>query len=104
MDNDKLLGCFGLVILAIALEIAGGLLNGWALSILWGWFFVPLGLSPIRILHAIGVGVTVSLLTSRAPRCNDERTSNQKFSESAAHMFVTPLVALAMGWIVLQFM
>ncbi len=38
------------------------LLNGWALSVMWGWFLVPLGLPPIGMAMAIGIGSIIGLL------------------------------------------
>jgi hypothetical protein len=102
--GSRVAGCLGTLILGVGAEVAGALLNGWVLSVLWGWFLVPLGIPPILILHAIGVGVTISLLTSHGPKGKDERTSTEKMREAIAFMFMTPLVALAMGWIVHSFM
>jgi hypothetical protein len=33
--------------------------SGFALTILWGWFFVPLSVPPIGIAHSIGLAVIV---------------------------------------------
>jgi hypothetical protein len=104
MDNDKILGCLGAITLGIAAQVLGALLNGWVLSILWGWFFVPLGIQPIRVIHAIGIGTTVSLLTSSAPRGKDEREAKEKMASSIAFLFVVPLVCIVIGWIVHSFM
>ena len=103
-DSDKLLGCLSLIVLGIVMEIVSALLNGWVLSLMWAWFIVPLGVVPIRRVHALGVGVLVSLLTSPGKRSKDERTSQEQFSDAVAHALVTPLIYLVMGWIVQRFM
>lgn len=38
--------------------------RGFALSVLWGWFVMPLGVDSIEIPHAIGLSVIVGLFMS----------------------------------------
>lgn len=50
-------GIFGLMITA-------SIARGWAFSVLWGWFVVPIfGLPEIGIAQAIGIAITLSLIT-----------------------------------------
>lgn len=63
----KLLTVVGLIALALlglgVVMIVGALSNGFALSYLWLWFVVPLGVKPLGIAHAIGLGAIVRFLT-----------------------------------------
>lgn len=36
--------------------------SGFVLSVLWGWFVVPLGVPPIGVLQATGLTLTVDLV------------------------------------------
>jgi len=38
MKDNTGLACFGLAVLAIVSVVVSALMNGWVLSILWGWF------------------------------------------------------------------
>ena len=40
--------------------------EGWVLSILWGWFIVPMGITQISIWHAVGIALFVSLFRTRS--------------------------------------
>lgn len=37
--------------------------SGWVLSVLWGWFVVPLGLPPLALWAACGVRLVTGSLT-----------------------------------------
>lgn len=82
--------------------IAAGLavLNGWVLSILWGWFIVPTFAAPaLSIPAAMGIAIAVGYMTS-STRGKDDREKWDKI----ATPFVHPIVALGVGWIVKQFL
>ena len=49
------IGCIGLVIIFAATVIVASVYFGWAVSLLWGWFLVPLGLPKISLIHAVGL-------------------------------------------------
>ncbi len=87
------LGLFGLMIVS-------ALLNGVALKLLWGWFMVPtLGLPVISLVQAIGIGITVGLLTlQHIPRDEDEK------KEMFASGVLNPMIFIAVGWVVQLFM
>lgn len=52
----------GLAIVGVvALLILSSVLNGWVLSILWGWFLVPtLKLPPLTVVQAIGIAMVIT--------------------------------------------
>lgn len=87
-----------LFIIVIALMTLSLLVNGWAFSILWGWFLVPLGLSELSIPTAIGMALIVQLLTYRA---SSEQHNSTK--EAFIRSFSAPLLALGIGWVVQAF-
>lgn len=49
--------------MAVPVVLMGGyIINGWVLSVLWGWFIWPLGVKAISIPEAIGISVVVQAL------------------------------------------
>ncbi|MEK9171051.1 MAG: hypothetical protein AAB789_01925 [Patescibacteria group bacterium] len=84
----------------IALMIVAYLLNGVALKLLWGWFMVPtLGLPVISLVQAIGIGIVIGFLTQQhIPRDEDAK------KELLVFEVLTPVLAIAVGWIVHLFM
>lgn len=90
----------------LVMVVAHSLLYGYALSVLWGWFMVPLfNAPPLSIAAAIGVATIVTLLTYKMRKedvTGDDLTPRQTGKVMlllAAH----PLFALALGWIVKQY-
>jgi type IV secretory pathway TraG/TraD family ATPase VirD4 len=49
--------------------------HGFIFSILWKFFFVPLGLPELSIAHAIGIGMTIAWLTKPASFKSDKQES-----------------------------
>lgn len=73
------------------------LLNGWALSTLWGWFVVPLGPPPVGVFHACGLSVMAFYAQVHlVARMRDPMDSASVQVVAAA--VVTPLAALGVGW------
>src|ERR1043166_870563 len=80
----------------VAAMIGVMILRGGVLSILWAWFAVPIfGLPAIGIAQALGISITISLLTHQyvPPKDKDNWTP-------VVTAFLTPLFALRIGWIV----
>jgi len=90
----------------VALMVVSSILNGYVLSILWGWFVVPVfHLSPLTIVPAIGVALVVSYLTHQTNDCQEkERSTSEKIAYAVAVAVVKPLLALCLGWVVHLFM
>ena len=65
--------------------------SGYVLSILWGWFIVPLGVIPLPLWHASGVAVLAGYLTKQPNE--DKRTTTAKLLT----IVFTPAVALGLG-------
>jgi hypothetical protein len=89
----KFFGVMGLLALAATF-------NGWVLSILWGWFFVPiLGLPALGVAQAIGISTVVGYLTHQ-----HRKTPEGEEAEAFAYIAAQPLFALLIGYIVKSFM
>ena len=94
-DNTTVMGCVG-AILSIPLSIV---LKGWVMTILWGWFVVPLFHAPsLRIPYALGLSSVIAIFgpTPTAP-------ANSKDSSWAVLMtgiLMAPLWSLAWGWLI----
>ena len=90
-------GIIATIILVIGSLGLMAVLRGWVLSILWGWFMVPVfGLPVLNIPFAIGLALVVRLLTSSSSSKDDDKYAWTK-------PFLSPFAALLVGWIVLQF-
>ena len=95
------LGCLGVASAMVISSIVGG----WALSVMWGWFVVPLfGLPALSIPYAIGLSLTLNYLIANS---DDKRNKDEDRTEAALYAiiiaFVRPLLVLFFGWIVWQF-
>jgi hypothetical protein len=82
---------------AIALILLLIIQQAWAVSVLWGWFIVPLGLPAIGIAAAIGLSVTMSALRGR------RNGPGEKGWGSLAKTVVQPWFCLGVGWIAKQY-
>ena len=83
-----------------AIILLAYLLNGWVLHILWGWFIVPTfpAAPSINIPKAMGIALIVGFLTSHY-QDTSEHSNGVLF-----HTFITPILALAIGWVIQLFM
>ena len=86
--------------LGTALFVVCCVLEGWALTVLWGWFIVPtFGLPSLRIPYAIGLSLVVGMLTHRVRKPEDT-------PETAFFLIVSlinPFVFVAIGAVVRLF-
>lgn len=108
-EGEAVIGCL-VVVLTIFLLPVSYLLNGWVLSILWGWFVVPyFEWAPILTVgQAIGVAMVVGFLTYHmgTKGCRDDRDQAEKTIDvlsSIIGWILHPLITLGVGWIVHQF-
>ncbi len=97
----KVLAVFGAVVGGIGLIALSALMNGYVLSVLWGWFVAGyFGLKVLTIPAAYGLGLIVSFLTYRSNLKTEERS----VWVNVSLVFFVPLFYLFMGWIVHMFM
>ena len=80
--------------------------SGWAFAILWGWFAVPIfGLPPLTIAAAIGVSLLAGYLTHQyRPEKTEPGQHWKRFAEIIGYAILKPLLCLAVGWVVKQWM
>ena len=94
----------GLITTAVAVFILGMFLKGLALSLMWGWFFVPaLGVPPVSIAAATGIYLTVSALTYHGTGEQNKQTY-EFLIELAVKSIIGPLTLILFGYIVQFFM
>jgi hypothetical protein len=76
------------------------LFSGYVLSVLWGWFLVPLlGLPEITISGAIGIAIIVGYLTHQTQPTEDESFRDRMFEAIGMAIF-KPTFVLFIGWLV----
>lgn len=76
--------------------------NAWVLTILWGWFIVPLGVKSLSVAHAYGFTLVTGLILSN--RGVKENKDKDDWVGSILTWLLLPLVALFFGWIAVGFM
>ncbi|MDB6061974.1 MAG: hypothetical protein JWM78_2077 [Verrucomicrobiaceae bacterium] len=96
-----------LVATMIAALVLAPIINGWTLSIIWGWFISPLfNLPVLSISSAIGIALAAELLIRQS--YNEKRYENSEISEvigrAVGEIVISPLVTVLIGWVVLGFM
>lgn len=83
----------GCLSMAIAAPFAI-LLNGYALSVLWAWFMVPVfHLPEIGIAQASGISLVVGMMTHQVTPVDKER----EWWEEPITILGRPLIALLLG-------
>lgn len=76
--------------------------NAWVLTILWGWFIIPLGVKALSVAHAYGITLVTGLILSN--RGVKENKDKDDWVGSILTWLLLPLVALFFGWIAVGFM
>lgn len=98
MSEKKNEGCAPIIVGLVALPFTIAL-RGWAISYLWLWFVVPLGVVPIGIAHACGISVIVAVLATRVAK-SDPDEEKGPWHDVIVTLLVSvfmPLFALGMG-------
>lgn len=98
----KALSVLGLIIAAIVGLFLFAIYNAWVLTILWGWFIVPLGVKGLGIAHAYGFTLVIGLILSN--RGIKENKGKDDWVGSIITWLLLPLIALFFGWIAVGFM
>ena len=87
-----------------AIAFVNAVINGWAFSVLWGWFVAStFGLPTLTIPVAIGLALTIGFLLPMT----DSDTGGKGFGELMIEAFIKvvmkSLLCVATGWLILQF-
>lgn len=109
--NEKDLAISALIgqLALLAVVLCQPILYGWAITYLWIWYVVPLGLPAISIPHAIGLGLMSRLVRSSRFSAAD-RQAMSKVGTSEKTFWIAweaagvPIFLWLAGWIVYQFM
>ncbi len=100
-DSDRVLGCIGMVLVIVLMVVIGSLMNGWALSILWKWFVIPIFTLPsLSIIQAIGVSMVVGILTSHSSTIDSSKEWTEIINTYIGRAIVYPIMVVGIGWIV----
>lgn len=82
------------MVFMVAFGICCSVYFGWAASILWGWFIVPLGAIKLSTLQCTGISLVYYAF----------RGSVTKTEVAWDSVFLGPLMLLLFGWIIKCFM
>lgn len=91
----------------IVAVIAGAITNGWALTMLWSWFIVPVfGLPILSLPQAIGVAMVITFLTKHAIRENKGKDKDIwiVIGEVLGAVIAIPIFVVCIGYIVTLFL
>ena len=94
---------FGYVCAFIFTLIISVIADGYALSILWGWFLVPLGLQAISITTAIGISMIFTFLTHHSSKNDDSKDFRELMVKMVGACLLKPMMAILFGWLVYSF-
>lgn len=94
--------CFGLFSLTIITIVVSSVMNGWVLSILWGWFISPIFNVPnISVLAAIGLSLVAGMLTTSNSSDGEKRKDTTDLIATVlSRAVISPLLTLFIGYIV----
>lgn len=94
----------GWVTAFVGLMVFDSIFSGYALSVLWGWFIVKtFGLPALSIPTAIGLEMIVSCLTYQTDSDSKNEGIGLVMAKGLAIGIFKPTLALAIGWVVVQF-
>lgn len=99
---DKILIGVGGVLLFVVEVFVLALFTGFSVSVLWGWFIVPLGVAQIGLAHAYGISLLGSALMSTRG-LNTAGGGTSGWTRTATGILIN-LVALLFGWVAVGFM
>lgn len=99
MKALAIIGCIIGGVVAVA-----GMTIWWAyaLSVLWAWFIVPLGVKSLTVAHAYGVSVVMGMFLGT--RGIKENKNQDDWISAVVTWIIYPTCALFFGWIALGFM
>jgi hypothetical protein len=96
----------GFISFVLFMGIVAGMimLNGLVFKIMWCWFLVPLGLPPIGIAMAVGIGSIVTLMTRTPVRKIEKGKGFTYVVESTTQHLIKLGLILVVGWIAHQYL
>ena len=101
---EAVLAVLGIIVGFFAFAFVSACWSGYVLSILWGWFMVPVfHLPTLSIPTAIGIALVIGYLTKQ-DMSNLKKEEDRKWYSVLFEAFMRPAVSLLVGWIVKQFL
>lgn len=95
---------FNVVVGLLSFAVIAVILRAWVLTVLWGWFLVPVGVFELSITTAIGVSIIVNLFTQHLAKDSSDEKGKPGMINGMIQAVFGPLIALLLGWIVTWFM
>jgi hypothetical protein len=105
--DNTILGCIGLLTAAVLMAIISTVVNGWALSLLWAWFVVPIfELPDLSLMQAIGIAMIINFSTSNLAK---EKIQAEKGWPDIIGNYLGgaigyPVISVYVGWIISSLM
>lgn len=102
-SRESVAGVFGAL---AVLVVAGGILRGFVLAVMWGWFIQPLGVPAIDVAQAIGIALIAAFLFQGKGATDDSNGGGfgEAFVGALATAILSPLFLLVLGWFIHLFM
>lgn len=98
---------FNLIMFTLAMAVVAAILRGWILTVLWGWFIVPLGVPSISIATALGIVIIIDMLVHRPDTSETKKDKVTSVPELLgivfSKAFLSPLITLGLAAIVAAF-
>lgn len=76
-QEEKIVGCMGSVA-GLSLIPTMVVFEGFCLSVMWKWFFVPLGIQGIGIAHAVGITAMIAVVAHQLQPPKQKVKEDQK--------------------------
>ena len=94
-----------LFLFGVLAVIASMLLNGYAFSVLRGWFIVPVfGVPALSVMQAVGIATLISMLSYKYDSSDDVRSkykkTEERVMETAFATILPPLFFIALGYLI----
>lgn len=103
-SRHTLESCLILLFATISAMVVGATLNGYVISIIWGWFIVPkFGLPSLTIAEAVSVVLVVRAIANQVSKTSNTANFEDWLSDFIAYSIVGPFMILGFAWIVLLF-
>jgi hypothetical protein len=91
----------------LVLSLLNIVLSGFVTSLLWLWFFVPLGVSPITIVQAIGITFTIRIMAQGIETPDEswfmQQNIDPKNGKPVSRLIIY-ITILTIGWLIQLFL
>lgn len=97
-------GCLWVLLGIVGIVTVSIIVNGWAISTLWGWFVAPVFALPyLSIAQAIGLACMVGLFTNSEFQTDKSKDLIDSLSFLVGRALLAPVFIVGIGWIVRLF-